>query len=60
MVELDKAVSYMPPVWSRQVDKVMVRGETDWVFVDRASRRPRSVPADIMRRFPILADDSGF
>ena len=40
--------------------KVLVSGETDWVFVDRASRRPRSVPADIMRRFPILTDDSGF
>lgn len=32
---------------------VLARGQTDWVFVDRATGRPKSVPAEIQAMFQI-------
>ena len=32
-------------------NEVLAEGETDWVFVDAASGRPKSVPAEIGRMF---------
>lgn len=43
----------------RQSDNVLLaRGETDWVFVDIASGRPRMVPEELTRLLPLelLAD----
>ncbi|HOW97066.1 MAG TPA: acyl-CoA thioesterase [Kiritimatiellia bacterium] len=34
---------------------LLARGETDWVFVDAATGRPRTVPDDLRRRFPLHA-----
>lgn len=31
--------------------KVLARGETDWVFVDASTGRPRAVPAEVTRVF---------
>ena len=36
---------------------ILAKGETDWVFVDAASGRPRSVPESIAAMFPIFPDD---
>ena len=35
---------------------VLAKGETDWVFVDTARGRPRSVPADIMAMFNVAPE----
>ena len=35
---------------------VLARGETDWVFVDTVTGRPRSVPPHIVAMFEIVAD----
>ena len=35
---------------------VLARGETDWVFVDVNSGRPRSVPATIVSMFTLIPD----
>lgn len=31
--------------------RLLARGETDWVFVDAASGRPRTIPAEFMQQF---------
>ncbi len=36
---------------------VLSRGETDWVFVDAASGRPRSIPQDVMGAFTLVPQD---
>jgi acyl-CoA thioester hydrolase len=33
--------------------KVLVRGETDWVFVDSKSGRPMAIPDEVAKVFPI-------
>lgn len=35
---------------------VLAQGETDWVFVDAASGRPRSIPAEIQQVFRVVPD----
>ncbi len=36
----------------RSADRLLLaRGETDWVFVDTSSGRPKSVPAEFIQRF---------
>ena len=37
--------------------RVLVRGKTFWVFVDRKSGRPTRIPAAVRERFSILAED---
>jgi acyl-CoA thioester hydrolase len=37
--------------------KVLVTGETDWVFIDRETGRPRAIPDDVSRCFPLLPDE---
>jgi len=34
--------------------KLLVKGETDWVFVDAGSGVPMAVPEEIIRIFPLL------
>ncbi len=36
---------------------VLARGQTNWVFVDAKTGRPRSVPEEIQGMFQILADE---
>lgn len=36
---------------------LLARGETDWVFVDAASGRPRNIPAAVAQAFVLVAPD---
>ena len=38
-------------------EQVLVRGETDWVFVDVSSGAPRAVPAEVSGLFTLLPDE---
>jgi acyl-CoA thioester hydrolase len=38
-------------------EQVLVRGETDWVFVDVNSGVPRAVPPEVTRLFTLLPDE---
>ena len=41
----------------RAVDEgLLVRGETDWVFVDANSGSPRAIPAEVARMFRLVPD----
>jgi acyl-CoA thioester hydrolase len=43
--------------FSRVTDgKLLVKGETDWVFVDARTGAPRAVPEEIVKIFPLLPD----
>ena len=37
--------------------KVLVKGETDWFFVDRESGRPHAIPDVVTKCFPLLPSD---
>jgi acyl-CoA thioester hydrolase len=37
--------------------KVLARGETDWVLVDAASGQPRVIPEEIKNAFVIVSDE---
>lgn len=39
-------------------EKVVARGETDWVYVDMNTGRPIAIPATMLELFPILPDAS--
>jgi acyl-CoA thioester hydrolase len=39
-------------------DALIARGETEWVFVDAVSGRPRRIPDAVMRAFPLVAEDN--
>jgi acyl-CoA thioester hydrolase len=42
----------------RQSDQtVLARGETNWVFVDVSTGRPRSIPANIASMFELVPDE---
>ena len=36
--------------------KVIVRGETDWVYVDAKTGKPIAIPAIVSEFFPVLSD----
>jgi len=36
---------------------VLARGETNWVYIDAASGRPKSIPPEIQRLFGVQATD---
>ena len=38
--------------------KVVVKGETDWVYVDATTGRPLAIPTAALELFPILPDTS--
>jgi len=38
-------------------EQVLVRGETDWVFVDASSGVLRAVPAEVTKLFTLLPDE---
>ncbi|MDY6837515.1 MAG: thioesterase family protein [Thermodesulfobacteriota bacterium] len=35
---------------------VLAKGETEWVFVDGGTGRPRAIPGDVMRVFPVMSE----
>jgi len=37
-------------------EKLLARGETEWVFVDAASGRPRAIPESVAQAFELSAD----
>ena len=39
--------------------RVLAQGETDWVFIDRSTGRPRAIPAEIADLFELVADEQG-
>jgi acyl-CoA thioester hydrolase len=42
----------------RKIDnKLLARGETEWVFVDAASGRPRMIPDEIKKLFPLVTEE---
>jgi acyl-CoA thioester hydrolase len=36
---------------------LLAEGETDWVFVDAATGRPRSIPPEVTRLFEVVPED---
>jgi acyl-CoA thioester hydrolase len=36
--------------------KVVVKGETDWVYVDAKTGKPMAIPAEVGELFPVLPD----
>jgi len=40
-------------------DVVLARGETEWVYVDATTGRPRSVPEEFARQFPPGGEGAG-
>ena len=38
-------------------EQLLVRGETDWVFVDANTGRPRAVPPEVVNLFTLVPDD---
>ena len=36
---------------------LLAKGETEWVFVDVESGRPRMIPDEVMRLFPLVAEE---
>jgi len=36
---------------------LLARGETEWVFVDTESGRPRMIPDEVMQLFPLVGKD---
>ncbi len=38
---------------------VLARGETNWVFIETRTGRPRSIPADIAGMFELMPDNTG-
>jgi len=52
-----RRVRSLPPLpcFIRAADgKLLVKGETDWVFVDAKTGVPRLIPEEIIRIFPLL------
>ena len=37
--------------------KLLVKGETDWVFVDAKTGAPMAVPEEILKIFPLLPEE---
>ena len=37
-------------------NKLLARGETEWVFVDAGSGRPRMIPEELIRLFPLVTE----
>jgi len=38
-------------------ETLLVRGETDWVFVDASNGAPRAIPAEIAKLFTLVPDE---
>lgn len=59
VVNFRKVRSLRKYIFLRQDDnKVLARGETDWVFVKSDTGRPCAIPPDVQKCFPLLPDYS--
>ncbi len=57
VVDFRRARSLRRYRFIRRRDKVLLaRGETDWVFVDSASGRPKAIPVEVTAVFPLAPD----
>jgi acyl-CoA thioester hydrolase len=43
--------------YRKRDNKLLARGETEWVFVDAENGRPRLIPDEIVRLFPLVAEE---
>jgi acyl-CoA thioester hydrolase len=60
VADFRRAFSLRKYEFVRQGDgELLARGETDWVFVDSASGRPRSIPEPIREMFAIQKASQG-
>ncbi len=58
VVDFRRARSLRRYRFIRKNDNVLLaRGETEWVFVDTESGRPRMIPAEVKGAFPLVAKD---
>ncbi len=58
VVDFRRARSLRRYIFIRSSDNVLLaRGETEWVFVDIKSGRPRSIPDEVKNTFPVVAKD---
>jgi acyl-CoA thioester hydrolase len=58
VVNLRRARSLRRYRFIRVTDEVgLVRGETDWVFVDANSGAPRAIPAEVAGLFTLIPDE---
>lgn len=58
VVDFRRARSLRRYRFVRKTDNVLLaRGETEWVFVDSQSGRPRTIPAEVKGAFPLAAGD---
>lgn len=39
-------------------DKILVKGETQWIFVELTTGRPIPIPAEMLALFPIVTDQT--
>ncbi|MEE4241967.1 MAG: acyl-CoA thioesterase [Desulfopila sp.] len=57
VADFGKVRSLRKYIFLREKDeKVLARGETDWVFVKSDTGRPHAIPADVQKCFPLLPD----
>ena len=57
VVDFRRARSLRRYRFIRKRDRILLaRGETDWVFVDSASGRPKAIPAEVTAVFPLAPD----
>jgi acyl-CoA thioester hydrolase len=60
VADFRRAFSLRKYEFVRPVDNsVLARGETDWVYVDAAAGRPRSIPGPIVAMFEIPGANGG-
>lgn len=59
VVDFRRAFSKRKYEFVRENDQtVLARGETDWVFLDTATGRPRSIPPHIVAMFMLVPDET--
>ena len=58
VVDFRRATSLRRYRFIRKKDKkLLAKGETEWVFVDIKSGRPRTIPAEVQITFPLIGKD---
>jgi acyl-CoA thioester hydrolase len=56
-----KALSLRRYKFFRVADKTLLaQGETDWVFLDATTGRPRSIPREMADQFGLITEEPGF
>lgn len=57
LTEIKRVRVYRKYEFIRKADgKVIVKGETDWVYIDSNTGRPLAIPAIISELFPVLTE----